>query len=58
MRHQEMHGVQLMKRLKFPKNSRLGSEMGVFSQELENPGFKVPCCFGFFDSWVCLIGFI
>jgi hypothetical protein len=28
------------------KTSRLGSELGVFSQQLENPGFKVPCCFG------------
>jgi hypothetical protein len=28
------------------KNSRHGSEMGVFSEQLENPGFKVPCYFG------------
>jgi len=30
------------------KNSRHGSEMGVFSEQLENPGFKVPMLFGLF----------
>jgi hypothetical protein len=31
------------------KISRHGSEMGVFSQQLKNPSFKGPCCFGCFE---------
>jgi hypothetical protein len=30
------------------KISRHGSEMGVFSEQLENPGFKMPCRFRLF----------
>jgi len=30
------------------KISRLGFELGVFSHQLENLGFKVLCCFSWF----------
>jgi hypothetical protein len=29
-----------------PKSSRHGSEMGIFTKQLDNPGFKVVCGFG------------